>query len=86
MIDLDIGNFMTWFVSQCVSIFGSVYNILDSITFLGTSLLKFSITILIISATVSVLFTLVHAYSVMPDTSDKVSSKKSKKKEDKKED
>lgn len=55
---MDISNFMSWFVSQCVSIFGDVYNTLDSITFLGTSLLKFSITILILGSVIGVLFTL----------------------------
>lgn len=58
MNDMDISNFMSWFVAQCVSIFGAVYSTLDSITFLGTSLLKVSLTILILSAIVGVFFTL----------------------------
>lgn len=69
---MDISNFMTWFIAQCVSIFGSVYSTLDSITFLGTSLLKFSITILILSAVIGVLFTLAQSFVVNSEQSGKV--------------
>lgn len=53
----DITYFMDWFVSQSVKIFGFCINTLDSITFWGFSLLDFIITISIISAMLTVLFT-----------------------------
>ena len=45
---MDISSFMTWFVSQVISIFTYTYTTLNSITFGGTSLLKVIIFINII--------------------------------------
>ena len=55
---MDITNFIQWFVGQVVSIFTSCFTILDSITFMGTSLLKVILTILILSALLSVILTI----------------------------
>ena len=55
----DISSFMSWFVSQCVSIFSWFFSTLDSIRFSGTSLLKVIFTILILSSLLPVLLTLV---------------------------
>lgn len=54
----DISSFMIWFINQVLSIFGSVFSILDGISFLGTSLLKFLLTILIISSIINILLTI----------------------------
>lgn len=56
----DISGFMVWFINQVVSIFSSCFNLLDSITFAGTSLLKVLITILILIPLLSVVLTLFH--------------------------
>lgn len=53
----DITYFMDWFLNQSVKIFSFCINTLDSITFWGFSLLDFIITIAIISAMLTVLFT-----------------------------
>lgn len=55
---MDITSFMTWFISQVVSIFSFMFTTLDSITFMGTSLLKVILTILILGSLLSVVLTL----------------------------
>lgn len=67
----DITSFMTWFVSEVVKIFTSFFNILDGITFAGTSLLKVSITILILSALLPVVLTLSHSVNTFTSISEK---------------
>lgn len=37
---MDIGYFMTWFITQVITIFTYTYTTLNQITFGGTSLLK----------------------------------------------
>lgn len=54
----DITNFMTWWIEQVVNIFTKTYNILDSITFMGTSLLKVIITISLLSIIIPILLTI----------------------------
>lgn len=49
ILDVDITNFMTWFLNQIISIFSQAFNILDSIKFLGTSLLQVIIAINVIA-------------------------------------
>ena len=46
----DITSFMTWFLNQVISIFSYVFSTLNSITFMGTSLLKVLLTITILGA------------------------------------
>lgn len=55
---------MQWFIELVVNMFTSIYNTLDSITFMGTSLLKFSLTIMILASLVTVLFTIANSYVV----------------------
>lgn len=55
---MDITNFMSWFVSQVVNIFTQAFNILDSITFSGTSVLKVLVTIIILSTLLGVILTI----------------------------
>lgn len=55
---MDITNFMQWFIDQVVSMFTYFFNLLDSITFMGTSLLRVIITISILIPLMSVLLTI----------------------------
>ena len=65
---MDISNFMTWFVSQCVRIFSFTYQTLDNIQFAGTSILKVILYILLLGTILPIILTLpsamVSAYSV----------------------
>ncbi len=74
---MDITNFMSWFVNQVVSIFSWFFNTLDSITFAGTSLLKVSITIVILVPLVGVLLTLTKNSSITVSKSERVSDDES---------
>ena len=49
---------MTWFVNQVINLFTWGFNLLNSIEFWGTSLLKILITIVIIGAILPVLLTI----------------------------
>ena len=55
---MDITYFMEWFIEQIARIFTWAFNLLDSITFSGTSLLGILITITILGAILPVLLTL----------------------------
>lgn len=72
VINMDISDFMGWFFDQVVTIFSFVYNTLDSITFFNTSLLKVSVTILIFSALIPVLFTIAITHRVNGSKSERV--------------
>lgn len=67
----DISNFMSWFIGQVVSMFGSIFNILDSITFSGTSFLKFILVIVILSALLPVVLTLSQSVNTFTSISEK---------------
>ncbi len=75
---MDITNFMTWFVNQVVNIFSWFFGILDNIQFAGTSVLKVSITILILIPLVGVFLTLVSNRSITVQKSERVSDKDDK--------
>lgn len=45
---MDITYFMTWFISQFITFFTRIFNILDSITMFGFSLLDFCISVFIL--------------------------------------
>lgn len=75
---MDISNFMSWFVSQVVSIFTWAFNLLDSITFGGTSLLKVLVTIIILVPLLGVVLTLSQNVSVIGHRSEKVKERKNK--------
>lgn len=55
---MDITNFMQWFINEILSMFTNIYNILNNITFMGTSLLKVILTITILSIILPILLTL----------------------------
>ncbi len=73
---MDITNFMTWFIEQVVDMFTSIFTILDSIEFLGTSLLKVILTILILTSLLSVVLTIGKSSSVVASRADKVKTKR----------
>lgn len=54
----DISSFMTWFINQVINIFKFCFDILDSITFSGTSLLRVFLTILVLSVLIPVVLTI----------------------------
>ena len=60
----DITDFMTWFLAQVVTIFTYTFNVLNSITFMGTSLLKVILTITILGAILPVLLTITQTQGV----------------------
>lgn len=76
VISMDITNFMTWFIEQVVDMFTSIFTILDSIEFLGTSLLKVILTILILTSLLSVVLTIGKSSSVVASRADKVKTKR----------
>lgn len=82
---MDITNFITWFISQVVKIFTWLFNLLDSITFSGTSLLRVIITIIIISVLLPVILTIGKNSRVIAERSDSIRSSKEKEKHDAKE-
>lgn len=61
---MDITVFMTWFLQQVLRIFTYTFNTLDSITFMGTSLLKVILTITVLGALLPVLLTVVQTQGV----------------------
>lgn len=71
---MDISNFMSWFMCQVVNMFSWVFGTLDSITFAGTSLLKVSVTIVILVPLVGVLLTLTKNSSISVSKSERVST------------
>lgn len=75
---MDITNFMSWFVNQVVNIFSWIFSTLDSITFAGTSLLRVSITIVILVPLVGVLLTLTKNSSITVSKSERVSDDEGK--------
>lgn len=71
---MDISYFMTWFVSQFISMISHIFTILDSIKFAGTSLLQFCITIVIISALIPVILTIGKTSGVIAERSERIRS------------
>lgn len=73
---MDISNFMSWFITQVVNIFKWFYNLLDSITFGGTSLLKVLVTIVILVPLISVVLTINQNLNVIGNRSERIRNKK----------
>lgn len=73
---MDISNFMIWFITQVVNIFKWFYNLLDSITFGGTSLLKVLVTIVILVPLISVVLTINQNLNVIGNRSERIRNKK----------
>ncbi len=74
---MDISYFMTWFLSQVVSIFSQTFNIMDNIQFMGTSLLKVLLTIMILVPLITVVLTIGQSGSVLAERSEQVRSSES---------
>lgn len=60
---MDISVFFNWFMNEIVKLFKSFFNILDSITFNGVSLLQFSLWCLILSALIPIIFSIARTQS-----------------------
>ena len=73
----DITEFMSWFISQVVDMFGELFSILDSITFAGTSLLRVLLTIMIFGSLLGVILTISKSFNVVASKSEKVKDKRS---------
>lgn len=73
---MDISNFMSWFITQVFNIFKWFYNLLDSITFGGTSLLKVLVTIVILVPLISVVLTINQNVNVIGNRSERIRNKK----------
>lgn len=73
---MDISNFMSWFITQVFNIFKWFYNLLDSITFGGTSLLKILVTIVILVPLISVVLTINQNVNVIGNRSERIRNKK----------
>lgn len=79
---MDISRFMSWFLGQMVGLVGWTFDILDSITFNGISILDFLIGVLLLSVIIPILITLVKSRRT-PNSreSSKASSKEDSKEE-----
>lgn len=60
----DISGFTSSFINSLVSMFGSFFNILDSITFSGISLLDFVITLFVLGVAIPLVLTLLPSRAV----------------------
>lgn len=59
----DITPFVNWFLSTMVNLFTFVFNTLDSISFMGITLLDFVLTVFILSVAVPLVITTMRASS-----------------------
>lgn len=75
---MDISGFMSWFINQVITIFTKSFNILDSIQFAGTSLLKVIITIAILVPLVGVVLTISKNVSVIGQRSERIKERNNK--------
>jgi len=55
---MDITDFITWLLNEIIKLFTNIFNILNNITFSGTSLLKVIITIGILGALIPIILTI----------------------------
>lgn len=79
---MDISNFMSWFLEQFGSLFSFVLNLLGRITFLGTSLLQYIVTLMILGVVLNILIAGVRNRAVREVSRD---DRKNKNKDDSKE-
>lgn len=79
---MDITNFMTWFLSEIVDMFTKIFNILDGITFFGTSLLRVIVVITILVPLLSVVLTISNSTSVIGSRYEKVKKSKERSSKD----
>lgn len=74
---MDITDFMTWWLSQVLQLFTKIFNLLDSIQFMGTSLLKVILTVLILSILMPVILTISKSTNFIGSKADKIKSRRS---------
>ena len=74
---MDITEFMTWWLSQVLQLFTKIFNLLDNIQFMGTSLLKVILTILILSVLIPVILTISKSTNFVGTKADKIKSRRS---------
>ena len=74
---MDITDFMTWWLSQVLQLFTKIFNLLDSIEFMGTSLLRVIVTILILSVLIPVILTISKSTNFVGSKADKIKSRRS---------
>lgn len=74
---MDITGFMAWWLSQVLQLFTKIFNLLDSIQFMGTSLLKVILTILILSVLIPVILTISKSTNFVGSKADKIKSRRS---------
>ncbi len=78
---MDISDFMAWFLNQVLNMFTWIFNILDNIKFLGTSLLDLIITITVLSFLIPVILTIGKSSSIRSEKV-KTSKERTKKSEE----
>ena len=79
---MNITNFITWFINQVIIIFSKVFNLLNSIECLGTSLLKVILFIQILAIIIKLLLTISNntgSYIERADIKNNTNNKKNKK-------
>lgn len=76
----DITNGLTFILNEILKIFQYCFNLLDSITFNGFSLLDFSISIIVFSAIIPVLISSIEAYNTYTEKRIKEEKKRRKEK------
>ena len=78
---MDISDFMAWFLNQVLNMFTWIFNILDNIKFLVTSLLDLIITITVLSFLIPVILTIGKSSSIRSEKV-KTSKERTKKSEE----
>ena len=76
VINMDISNFMTWFINQVVNMFTEIFNILDSFKFLGTSLLGVIVTIVVLIPLLNIVLTISKSTNFVASKSEQVKRSK----------
>lgn len=76
VIKMDITYFVSWFLTQVFDIFTKIFKTLDSITFLGTSLLRFSITLVILGVLIPVILTIGQSTAIVGQRSQRISDRR----------
>ena len=73
---MDISYFIEWFFLRVCTIFARCFDILDSVTFMGTSLLRLSITIIIFSVLIPVILTIGQSTAILGQKSERIHDRK----------
>ena len=74
---MDITESMTWWLSQVLQLFTKIFNLLDSIQFMGTSLLRVIVTILILSVLIPVILTISRSTNFVGSKAEKIKDRRS---------